>query len=264
MTKVRSLGIILANDLQNVSSALNLVKDIDAQLDGVKLGLHLIIEGGKEVVKKIRMVTDKPLIADFKTADIGFRRGESWSGTNSKIVEKTVELGFDYMTFHVFPGISSTIELISTAKRSGIKTLAIPYLTARGAKLFFGQRLDMRYASEVLEKSGLDRNLVDKCETISDLMLAICESLDVDGYIGPANQPEILSRYRHFTDKPIFCTGIGRQSRGESIKEQLQKLYSICGAECAAIVGSSIYGSQNPIEASTEIARLRDMVLDEA
>ena len=46
--------------------------------------------------------------------------------------------------------------------------------------------------------------MLEKCETISDAIILLGETLNVDGYIGPANKPEILKRYRMFTKKNLL------------------------------------------------------------
>lgn len=261
MVEVRSLGIILANDLMEYRSVISLVEQINDQIDAIKLGLPAILERGGDLVEEIKSITGKPILADFKTADIGFKEDEIWSGTNSKIIEKTAEMGFDYLTFHPFPGLSSTRECIATAQRVGIRVLALPHMTAKGAELFFGHPLDQEYSSKVLGENGVDPDLAHRCETTSDLIVALCDSFGVDGYIGPANRPEILKRYRRFTNRPVFATGIGRQSDSSPIKDQLRNIYSICGAKSAAIVGSYIYKSSDPVGAAREITIMRDRVI---
>ena len=261
MVRIDPLGIILANDLVDFSSSLKIVEVVEEHLDGLKLGIPSMLENGRDHIKEIKKRTKIPLIADFKVADIGFMHKGSWSGTNSKIITKAAELGFDYITFHPFPGMSSTKEAIYTAHKLGIQVLAIPYMTAEGAELFFSHPLDRNHISQILEYD-IDRKILEESATISELILGICQQIGVDGFIGPANRPEVLHKYRKITKKPIFTTGIGRQGHGDSIKDQLSSVYSICGGSSAAIIGSAIYTSPDPLQVVLEIKRLRDEVIN--
>jgi orotidine-5'-phosphate decarboxylase len=143
----------------------------------------------------------------------------------------------------------------------GGKVLTLPYMTHVGAQLFFGHPLNIEHVVNVFEKTDikLAENKVKKCKTISDAILILGDYLGVDGFIGPANNPEVLKRYRQFTGKDIFAPGIGRQSVGKlTPKEQLKKFFEICGEKSAAIVGSAIYKSPDPAKAANEFSKLRD------
>ena len=259
-----SYGLILANDITQPERAIKISKDVAPYVDGIKIGITTVLDIGTPVIKKIKSVyKSKLVIADFKVADIGFwdKEGKIWDGTNKKIVENAVSAGADYVICHSINGISSIQECIEVAHSMGGKVLTLPYMTHVGAELFFGHPLDIEYVAKVFERANvsISREKLTRCKTISDAILVLGDYLKVDGFIGPANNWELLKRYREFTSKEIFAPGIGRQAVGnQTVPEQIRGFFKICGERSAIIVGSAIYKSPNPQGAALEFAKLRD------
>ena len=83
---MRKFAIIYSSDLLNDLQTLKIINEIKEHVDGIKLGLPIMIQYGEDIIKKIKEMTNKPLIADFKVADIGFHRNNLWSGSNAKII----------------------------------------------------------------------------------------------------------------------------------------------------------------------------------
>jgi len=150
---------------------------------------------------------------------------------------------------HSIIGISSIQECIEIAHSKGAKILTLPYMTHKGAELFFNHPIDVNHVFKIFEKENvkIDVNKLNQCQTISDVLLFLGNTLNVDGFIGPTNNPSILERYRKFSNKEIFGPGIGRQSKAKlPIQEQLKIFYEICGKNSSAIIGSAIYDSETP------------------
>ena len=209
------------------------------------------------------MLYDKPLLVDLKIADIGFRSSKSWNGTNAKILAKLAGVGATYVTVHGFPGPSSINEAVGVGNELGIRILLLPMMSHVGAETFFSRPLDVPQFQLSCENSGINPNLVDKehLKDVTDGILWLGEAVGVAGYIGPATRPEDLRRYRLVTQKPIWCPGFGRQDRlGRSLNLQFRDWANIVGSSSAAIVGSSIYKSQDPYAAANEMIEIRDSV----
>ena len=258
-------GLILANDLTLLERVIEVSRAVAPFVDGIKIGITTILDEGISIIKKIKDLTEI-VIADFKVADIGFwnQKKNRWEGTNAKIVEKTINIGADYIICHSIIGISSIQECVDIAHSLGGKVLTLPYMTHRGAELFFAHPIKPEHIYRVFEKYELNitENEIKKCKTTTDVIILLGEKIGVDGYIGPANNFEVLERYRELTRKEIFGPGIGRQALGDvTPNEQLKKFYEICGEKSAAIIGSAIYAAENPAEAAREFRKWRDEVV---
>lgn len=263
MNEIGPYGLILANDItDDADRAIKLSRDVAPYLDAIKIGISTAaLEKEFGLLGRAKSETGKIIIADFKVADVGVKnKQEQWEGTNEKIVRKAIRAGADYVICHTIPGTSSIQECIEVGHDMGAKILTLPYMTHKGAELFFGQPIDSDYSRGVLDKLGIDAN-IDKCHTVSDLILVLGEAFGVDGYIGPANNPKVLGRYREFSGKPIYGPGIGRQATGDvTPQQQMQTFYEICGSNSAPIIGSAIYNAADPAKAAEEFKSYRDNI----
>lgn len=241
--------------------ALKVSKLVAPYVDGIKIGITTILDVGVSMIKETKNSTGKTVIADFKVADIGFWNKErsSWEGTNAKIVGKVIDAGADYVICHSIVGISSIQECVEVAHAGGAKVLTLPYMTHKGAELFFHHPVDTNHVASIFENFGIPIANIRRCKTISDVILVLADSIGVDGFIGPANKPDILKRYREFTSKEIFGPGVGRQVIGKlTPKEQLRNFYRVCGERSAVIIGSAIYRAPSPDDAAKEFVMWRD------
>jgi len=259
-------GLVFANDLIHTEKAIDMSKVIAPFVDGIKIGIATILGEGLTTLRKIKEITDRIIIADFKVADIGFwnAKRDKWEGTNAKIIESTISAGADYVICHSIIGISSIQECVEVSHSLGGKVLTLPYMTHKGAKLFFGHPINIEHIFEVFNEYGVEikETDIEKCKTISDIIILLGEKIGVDGYIGPANNFEVLKRYRELTQKEIFGPGIGRQAIGDiTPKDQLKKFYEVCGEKSAAIIGSAIYAAENPVKAAEEFKKWRDEIV---
>jgi orotidine 5'-phosphate decarboxylase subfamily 1 len=259
-------GLIFANDIVNPEEALRVSNLVGPYVDAIKIGITTVLDRGVSMIEETKKRTGKPVVADFKIADIGFYNADKgkWEGTNAKIVEKLAEAGADYIICHSIVGTSSIQECVEVAHSKGSKVLTLPYMTHKGANLFFAHPLNIKHVSDVLNKAGLkvDQNRLEACNTISDAILVLGDILNVDGYIGPANNQLIIKRYRELTLKDIFGPGIGRQSiENLSPKDQLASFYRTCGSRSAAIIGSAIYGVPDPAKSAKEFKEWRDEIV---
>jgi len=259
-------GLILANDLTKPEEAKKVSELVVPYVDGIKIGISTILDVGVSMIRETKNSTGKIVIADFKVADIGFWNKErsSWEGTNAKIVEKVIDAGADYVICHSIVGISSIQESVEVAHSKGGKVLTLPHMTHKGAELFFGHPIDIGHVVKVFESMGirLTENKLKMCKTISDVILVLGDCIGVDGFIGPANNLEVLKKYRKFTNKEIFGPGIGRQVIGNlTPKDQLRGFYQICGEMSAVMIGSAIYAAPDPVRAAKQFVDWREGII---
>ncbi len=259
--EILDYGLMLAED-EEYEQILTTVRKVNRYFDATKLSVANM-SGDLNLVSTVKDITGKPVIADLKVADIGFWNDErlSWEGTNAKIIRKFIKAGADYVTCHVFPGTSSLQECVEVAQITGGEVLAISYMSGVGAELFFAQPIDKQYTQRILRLLDIELDL-SRLATVSDLAMEVGKYYDVYGFIGPANKPSILKRYRELTIDPIYGVGIGRQAASDiSPRQQLEQFYRICGAKSAAIVGSAVYNSRDPVKAAEEFRTWRDEIV---
>ncbi|MCK4669943.1 MAG: orotidine 5'-phosphate decarboxylase [Nanoarchaeota archaeon] len=273
---MRDYAIVLSNDVQDPEKMLEVCRMTAPYVDAVKIGITSsmkpgvgIFEDAKKVMA-VKQAVEKEgtlVLADYKVADIGFynAKQEAWQGTNEKIVRVLSENGADFITCHTIVGTSSIQESVDTAHKHGSGVFTLPFMTHVGAELFFYHPIDQDYTKQVLEKLGFEEMLgeVDRCETMCDLIIAIGEHVGVDGYIGPANNPDVLNRYRQFTQKPLWTPGLGRQDKMKrTLDKQVEDWAGIVGPNSGAIIGSAIYKADDPAAAAKEIMEIRDAVVN--
>jgi orotidine 5'-phosphate decarboxylase subfamily 1 len=273
---MRPYALVLSNDVQEPEAMLEVIRQTKDYIDGVKIGITSSMKPGIDIFKRAKdIIGDRAIVlADYKVADIGFtdKKTGEWQGTNEKIVRNLCNAGTDYITCHTIVGISSIEESVATAHKHGAKVLTLPFMTHKGAELFFGMPLSSEqryYVQQVLENYGLKRDQneilhrhVDKAETVKDVVLILGHHFGVDGFIGPANNPSVLKTYRYFTSSEIWCPGFGRQDKqGRSLEQQIKEWSEIVGEKSAMIVGSEIYKAENPAKAAKEIMEIRDRVV---
>lgn len=257
-------AVIVAADLPRSDAVIELIEKVGGIVDGIKIGLPTIIESGADTVRRSRdIIGGKPLLVDLKIADIGFRSGEAWDGTNAKIIRALAGAGATHVTVHGFPGPVSIAESAQVAREANMDILLLPLMSHAGADTFFSRPMDASILRERLIAAGLEA-VGSPHEDISDVTEAIItlgEMFQAYGYIAPATRPEDLRRYRSVTERPLWCPGFGRQDRlGRSLEEQVREWARIVGPKSAAIVGSAIFKSDEPEKAAREICMTRDRI----
>lgn len=266
-------SIILSIDLAERDKILDLCRKTAPFIDGVKIGITSSMVPGIEIISRVKETLtaageEKPVLADYKIADIGFSPGSgSWSGTNCKIISRLGQAGADYITCHLFPGLASIEEAVAAAAENGCGILTLPFMTHAGADLFFSLPLGEEQRLHIIKvltaytgesKAGFESSL-SKVKTVTDAVLLLGDLYNTAGFIGPGNNPEVLMNYRSWTEKEIWCPGFGRQDRrGRAIDRQIKEWAEVCGPSSAMIVGSYIYNADDPAGAAEEIRNIRD------
>ena len=273
MTKeVRDYAIVLAIDDKERARAVALASEVGPLVDAIKLGVPTLITNGVSIVRDLKSVYQGPLIADLKVADIGFKASgaKEWSGTNRSIVEAAVSGGVDYVICHTIVGTTSIQECVDTAHAMGGRVLTLPNMTQTSAGLFFDNALDeegearlsklgfsgvVTRVQKLRKKKLTEAGWRSRKVSVSDLILLLGEEVGVDGYVAPANKPEVMKDYRRITLRRIFATGVARQGG------KLGDVYSILGRNSAAIVGHEITASADPVVACRRLIGERETAM---
>ncbi len=108
----RRTGVILALDVEDRERALEVVEAAAAHIDAVKVGYPLVLHTGLDIIDQLKRF-GKPIIADFKVADI--------PPVSSAICRAAVEKGADYVIVQGFLG-EDVIEACSKVARIFVVT----------------------------------------------------------------------------------------------------------------------------------------------
>lgn len=258
--EIRNYGIIFGND-SRIRNNLSLSKTVVPYLDGTKIEHYDL-----GLIGATRKQTEKSVIADWKLSAIGFYDEDKsqWTGTMSKHIRALKRVRADYVTIQLFPGIGSK-EAVETARegRHKVKILGLVDMTQEYADFTYKHPLNKKYVKGVAKECGIEvlEDRINECKTISDFLLVMGEDVyEVDGYIGLANDTDSLKRLREFTDKPIFATGLGRQSE-IVIEEQMRRVYNICGPKSAVIAATYIWQAENPLKRVMQLRQWREQMV---
>ncbi|HOO78573.1 MAG TPA: orotidine-5'-phosphate decarboxylase [bacterium] len=173
----RKTGIVLALDVPDRERAFSLLDEVADFIDVIKFNYPLILREGLRIVTDIKRRYRKPILADFKVADVPV--------TNDRIVRLAAEAGADGIMVHGFIGIDA---LRSARRAAGtMKVLVVTQLTNPGGLDFTAQFTE--------EFAGL------------------AKLLELDGVQAPGNRPEVVARVREIVgpELTVVCCGIGAQ-----------------------------------------------------
>ncbi|HIP17094.1 MAG TPA: orotidine-5'-phosphate decarboxylase, partial [Methanothermococcus okinawensis] len=90
--------LMLALDVLNEKKALDIVNSTSDYVDAIKIGYPLVLATKLDIIKKIKDISKKEIICDFKLADI--------PSTNEKITSLALKYG-DGIICHGFVGEDS-------------------------------------------------------------------------------------------------------------------------------------------------------------
>lgn len=229
---VLSLDLTRREREELFKDSLKLIQSVSRFLCAVKINRQLVLPLGlhdrvKALVDEIHQ-NDIPAIMDTKINDIGH--------TNEFIASEYFSAGFDAVTANPFVGYKDGLEpVFRLAKMKENGVLLLVHMSHKGASEGYGQTV-------IDEKTGARRA---QFEVFAERAL----QWGADGAIVGATFPETIVRVRKILGDrvPIFSPGVGVQ--GGSLKEAFA-----AGAKYA-IVGRSIYESQDPARSVNDLRR---------
>lgn len=170
--------LILALDVTEKKQALKIAEACAPHLDAIKLGYPLILASGLSIAGELEDL-DRPLIADFKVADI--------PNTNRLIAEQVFDAGFSSIICHGFTGPDTVQACVDVAADYGGACFVVAEMSHPGATAFF--------------HGG-------NAEKIA----ALAVECGADGIIAPATRPERTKILREIVGKrKILSPGVGAQ-----------------------------------------------------
>jgi len=170
--------LILALDVTEKKKALQIAEACAPHLDAIKLGYPLILSSGLSIAGELEEL-DKPLIADFKVADI--------PNTNRLIAEQVFDAGFSSIICHGFTGADTVQACVDVAADYGGACFVVAEMSHPGATAFF--------------HGGT-----------AEKIAALAVECGADGIIAPATRPERTKILREIVGKrKILSPGVGAQ-----------------------------------------------------
>ena len=173
--------IILALDVEDPERALQICKEAAEYIDAVKVGHPLVLSSGAGIIKKIKQF-NKPVIADFKVADI--------PEISRKLCEIAVKSGADYVIVHGFVG-----EDVIKACSEAAKIFVVAEMSHPGAKDFM---------SGEAEK------------------IAAVAKKYAHGIVAPATRPERVKQLRKIVGSDMVIISPGVKAQGAAVGDAIK------------------------------------------
>lgn len=180
--------IILALDVQNMKSALNIVEDVSDYINTIKIGYPLALAEGLGSITQIKEEFDCNVIADFKVADI--------PETNTKITDLTFKAGADALIAHGFVGGDSVKACLESAQKHGKEVFLLTEMSHPGASRF------LKPAAEDIAAMGVE--------------------MGIKNYVAPATKLDRLKKIREIVGDGAFIISPGVGAQGGSASKTLQ------------------------------------------
>lgn len=170
-------GIMLALDVPDRDAAFRLLDRVAGEIDVIKFNYPLVLTEGLEIITRVRETYKKPILADFKIADVPV--------TNNRIIDLCREAGADGVMVQGFIGIDAIQSAIEAA--GDLKVFVVTQLTNPGG-LDFTERFTEEFAS-------------------------LARMLGAAGVQAPGNRPEVVKKVREIVGEGLMiaCCGIGVQ-----------------------------------------------------
>lgn len=179
--------IILALDVQNMSSALKIMENVSDHIDTIKIGYPLVLAEGLRCINLMKEKFGCRVIADFKIADI--------PETNSKISDLTFKAGADAVIVHGFTGEDSVKACLESALKYGREIFLLTEMSHPGASRF------LKPATEDIAAMGVD--------------------MGIKNYVAPATKPDRLEKIRRIVGSDAFIVSPGVGAQGGSASKTL-------------------------------------------
>lgn len=182
---IQKNGAILALDVIEKNKAFEVLRETYDLLDAIKVGYPLILSCGIQICKEIKNEFNKPIIGDFKIADVPV--------TNEKIIDLSFENGIDFLMIHGFIGEENLIK----------------------AKKHSKNKLDLFMVTELTSDIGTNLFPYKK-------FAKWAVDLDFYGVQAPATKPEVIKEVKRIAKNSlkIISCGMGTQGAhyGSAIK----------------------------------------------
>jgi len=219
--------LIVAMDVPDSITALNLAYKLGDKVNFYKIGLGMLTNGGLALANELKEEMGKRIFLDLKLFDIG--------ATIEKAVRDLAKFNLDFLTVHGDPNVVKAAK--EGAKGGSTKILAVTILTS----------LDRTDLDEALIKTGSVASLV--VERAGKAFLA-----GADGVISSPNEAALIRTLPEAKGKLIVTPGV--RPIGTELGDQKRVTTPAMAIKNGAdhiVVGRPIWQAISPLSAATAI-----------
>ena len=219
--------LIVALDVPNVITGLELVKQLDTSVSFYKIGLGMLTSGGLALANELKAEYGKRIFLDMKLFDI--------SATIEAAVKGISKFDIDFLTVHGDPSVVAAAK--NGAANSKLKILAVTILTS-------------------LDRQDLDDSMIKDGEVIDLVSERASRAFEAgaDGVIASTHECRAIRRLSNSRNKLIVTPGI--RPKGTEYGDQKRvstPIEAIVNGANHIVVGRPIVTAENKRLAAQKI-----------
>ena len=219
--------LIVALDVPNVITGLELVKQLDTSVSFYKIGLGMLTSGGLALANELKAEYGKRIFLDMKLFDI--------SATIEAAVKGISKFDIDFLTVHGDPSVVAAAK--NGAANSQLKILAVTILTS-------------------LDRQDLDDSMVKDGEVIDLVSERASRAFEAgaDGVIASPHECRAIRRLSNSRNKLIVTPGIRPKGTESGDQKRVSTpIEAIVNGANHIVVGRPIVTAENKRLAAQKI-----------
>jgi len=219
--------LIVALDVPNVITGLELVKQLDTSVSFYKIGLGMLTSGGLALANELKAEYGKRIFLDMKLFDI--------STTIEAAVKGISKFDIDFLTVHGDPSVVAAAK--NGAADSNLKILAVTILTS-------------------LDRQDLDDSLIKDGEVIDLVSERASRAFEAgaDGVIASPQESRAIRKLSNSRNKLIVTPGIRPKGAESGDQKRVSTPFeAILNGANHIVVGRPIVAAENKRLAAEKI-----------
>jgi orotidine-5'-phosphate decarboxylase len=219
--------LIVALDVPNVITGLELVKQLDTSVSFYKIGLGMLTSGGLALANELKAEYGKRIFLDMKLFDI--------STTIEAAVKGISKFDIDFLTVHGDPSVVAAAK--NGAADSNLKILAVTILTS-------------------LDRQDLDDSMIKDGEVIDLVSERASRAFEAgaDGVIASPQESRAIRKLSNSRNKLIVTPGIRPKGAESGDQKRVSTPYeAILNGANHIVVGRPIVAAENKRLAAEKI-----------
>jgi orotidine-5'-phosphate decarboxylase len=219
--------LIVALDVPNVITGLELVKQLDTSVSFYKIGLGMLTSGGLALANELKAEYGKRIFLDMKLFDI--------STTIEAAVKGISKFDIDFLTVHGDPSVVAAAK--NGAADSNLKILAVTILTS-------------------LDRQDLDDSMIKDGEVIDLVSERASRAFEAgaDGVIASPQESRAIRKLSNSRNKLIVTPGIRPKGAESGDQKRVSSPFeAILNGANHIVVGRPIVAAENKRLAAEKI-----------
>ncbi len=218
----RRTGLVVAIDLEERSQAEAVASAVAPSADALKVGWPTVLGCGIDVVGLLQRASGRPVICDFKIADI--------PSVASAIARRAIDAGAAGVICHAFAGRESVAAVASECHARGVLPIAVVEMSHEGGREF--------------------------TEPASVRLLEAALAGGARAVVAPATRPERIGAiHSRYPDLLIFSPGAGAQGGSPAQASRAGADFVIVGRSVAMAANPAAAAREAASEIAAGLAR---------